>query len=119
LFAGPADIDGKRQVVTMGDHLVGVTPKNRRIRCGGIPTATKWAVHPNTPVLCGSNRVFNFFRIRLRSGDGRGFGRNAKLVWSVKASDNHFQGAALYRGRIFSSGGGKFSCFDPADGREV
>jgi outer membrane protein assembly factor BamB len=112
-------IGGKRQVVTMlEDHLVGVDAENGT-PLWKHPHRNKWAVHPNTPVLCGPNRLF------VSSGYGYGSelveisGSEAKLVWSVKGSDNHFQGAAFYLGRIFSSGGGKLSCFDPADGRVV
>ncbi len=120
-YCSPAllTLNGKRQVVTMlEDHLVGVDAEN------GTPLwkyahRNKYAVHPNTPVLCGKDRLF------ISSGYGYGAeivevaGDTAKLVWSDKSSDNHFQGVAFYQGRIFSSGGGKLSCFDPETGRVV
>ena len=120
-YCSPAllTLNGKRQVVTMlEDHLVGVDAENGT-PLWMHPHRNKYAVHPNTPVLCGPDRLF------ISSGYGYGSemvevsGGAAKLVWSDKGSDNHFQGVALYQGRIFSSGGGKFSCFNPADGKVV
>ena len=120
-YCSPAliTLNGKRQVVTMlEDHLVGVDAET------GKPLwkhghRNKYAVHPNTPVLCGPDKLF------ISSGYGYGSeivevaGDTAKSVWSDKKSDNHFQGVALYKGRIFSSGGGKLFCFDPASGNVV
>lgn len=120
-YCSPAllTINGKRQVVTMlEDHLVGVDAAT------GAPLwkyahHNKYAVHPNTPVLCGKDRLF------ISSGYGYGSeivevsGGTAKCVWSDKGSDNHFQGVAYYKGRIFSSGGGKLACFDPESGKSV
>lgn len=120
-YCSPAllKINGRMQVVTMleehvvgldaetGDHLWQHHHKNQH------------AVHPNTPVLCGENRIF------VSSGYKHGAeileidGGEVKRIWHDKRHDNHFQGVALYQGRIFSSGGGRMSCFDPADGREV
>ncbi len=120
-YCSPAllTLNGRRQVVTsLEDHLVGLDAAT------GKPLwrhahRNKYAVHPNTPVLCGKDRLF------ISSGYGYGSeiiavsGGEAKCVWSDKSSDNHFQGVAFYEGRIFSSGGGRLSCFDPADGRQV
>jgi len=120
-YCSPAllTINGKRQVVTMlEDHLVGVDAENGA-PLWKHPHRNKYAVHPNTPVLCAPDRLF------ISSGYGFGSemvevsGDVAKLVWSDKGSDNHFQGVAFYQGRIFSSGGGKLSCFDPATGKVV
>lgn len=120
-YCSPAllTIQGKRQVVTMlEDHLVGVDAENGT-PLWSHPHHNKYAVHPNTPVLCGADRLF------ISSGYGYGSeivevaGGAAKPVWSDKRSDNHFQGVAFYLDRIFSSGGGNLSCFDPASGRVV
>jgi outer membrane protein assembly factor BamB len=120
-YCSPAllTINGRRQVVTMlEDHVVGVDAETGR-PLWRHPHRNKYAVHPNTPVLCGKDRVF------VSSGYGHGAeilaiaGGKVERVWSDKSSDNHFQGVALYQGRIFSSGGGRLTCFDPADGRAV
>jgi len=120
-YCSPAlmTLNGRSQVVTMlEDNVVGVDAKTGA-PLWRHPHRNKYAVHPNTPVLCGLDRVF------VSSGYGFGSevlaisGGAAKRVWSDKSSDNHFQGVALYKGRIFSAGGGKFSCFDPATGKVV
>jgi hypothetical protein len=95
-----------RQVVTMlEDHVVGVDAETGA-PLWQHPHRNKYAVHPNTPVLCGKDRIL------VSSGYGFGSeiieiaGGEAKLVWSDKSWDNHFQGVAFYKGRIFSSGAG-------------
>jgi len=120
-YCSPAllTLNGKRQVVTMlEDHLVGVDAENGT-PLWKHPHRNKYAVHPNTPVLCGANRLFISSGYKFGSELVEVSGGTAKRVWAAEASDNHFQGAAFYLGRIFSSGGGKLSCFDPADGRVV
>lgn len=120
-YCSPAliTLNGKRQLVTLlEDHVVGLNPETGAV-IWKHPHRNKYAVHPNTPVLCGENKIF------ISSGYGLGSelleiaGNEAKCVWKDKGSDNHFQGIAFYKGRVFSSGGGKLSCFDPKDGREV
>jgi outer membrane protein assembly factor BamB len=120
-YCAPAllTVNGKQQVVTfLESNVVGVDAKT------GQPLwkyayRNKYAVHPNTPVLCGKDRLF------LSSGYGHGAevvevaGGEVKQVWFEKSSDNHFQGVAFYKGRIFSSGGGKMSCFNPETGKVV
>ncbi len=120
-YCSPAllTINGKRQVVTsLEDHTVGLDAAS-----GGVlwkyAYRNRHAVHPNTPVLAGQDRVF------ISSGYKYGAevieikGNDVKQLWKEKASDNHFQGVAFYKGRIFSSGGGKLWCFDPSSGRAV
>mgnify|MGYP001321863229 CR=1 FL=1 len=120
-YCSPAllTIGGKRQVVTMlEDHVVGLDADTGAV-LWKHPHRNKYAVHPNTPVLCGKDRIF--------ISSGYGYGAEvieiadgaAKVAWSNKESDNHFQGVAFYQGRIFSSGGGKLSCFDPESGKVV
>jgi len=120
-YCSPAllTINGLRQVVTMlEDHVVGVDAETGA-PLWQHPHRNKYAVHPNPPVLCGKDRIF------VSSGYGFGSeiieiaGGEAKLVWSDKSWDNHFQGVAFYKGRIFSSGGGRLSCFDPEACRVV
>ena len=119
-YCSPAllTVNGKRQLVTqLEDHAMGMDPETGAV-LWKHPHRNKYAVHPNTPVVFGENLVF------ISSGYKHGSemleidGGTAKVVWK-DASDNHFQGVALHLGRIFSSGGGKLSCFDPKDGREV
>ena len=120
-YCSPAlmKINGRSQVVTMlEDHVVGVDATTG-VPIWRHPHRNKYAVHPNTPVLCGQDRVF------VSSGYGYGAemlavsGDTVTRAWFDKSSDNHFQGVAFCKGRVFSSGGGKFSCFDPATGRIV
>lgn len=113
------EINGRKQLVTMlEDHVVGLDPATGKL-LWKYPHRNKHAVHPNTPVLAGKDRVF------VSSGYGYGAevieikGGEAKQLWQEKASDNHFQGVAFYKGRIFSSGGNKLWCFDPATGKAV
>ncbi len=125
-YCSPAllTINGRLQVVTMlEDHVVGVDAKTGQ-PLWKHPHHNQYAVHPNTPVLCGKDRLF------LSSGYSFGSeaiaisGGEAKLVWSDKETGNHFQGAAFYKGRIFSAGGPKMgserlACLDPDTGRTV
>jgi len=120
-YCSPAllTINGKRQVVTMlEDHVVGVDAESGR-PIWRHPYRNQYAVHPNTPVLCGKDRLFISSGYKLGSEILEISGDQAKAVWSDKSSDNHFQGIAFYEGRVFSAGGGKFSCFDPSDGHVV
>lgn len=120
-YCSPAllTINGRRQVVTMLENgVAGVDAETGR-PLWRHPHRNKYAVHPNTPVLCGPDRVFVSSGYRHGSEVLAINGGTVKQVWSDPASDNHFQGAAFYRGRIFSAGGGAFRCFDPADGRVV
>ena len=120
-YCSPAllTIGGKRQVVTMlENNVVGVCAE-KGTPLWKVAHRNKYAVHPNTPILVGENKLF------VSSGYGYGSemievsGNAAKVVWKDKSSDNHFQGATLYDGRIFSSGGGRLSCFDPKNGKEL
>lgn len=120
-YCSPAllTINGKKQVVTsLENNTVGVDASTGKL-IWKYAYRNKYAVHPNTPVLVGKDSIF------ISSGYGYGAevitieGSNAKQLWKEKSSDNHFQGVALYKGRIFSSGGGKLWCFDPATGKAV
>lgn len=125
-YCSPAllTIGGKRQVVTMlDDHVVGLDAQTGQTLWKHAHH-NKYAVHPNTPVLCGKDRLF------LSSGYSYGSevievsGGAAKSVWFDKETGNHFQGAAFYLGRIFSAGGPKMgaealACIDPESGKTV
>lgn len=120
-YCSPAllTINGRRQVVTMlEDHLVGVDAETGA-PLWQHPHRNRWAVHPNTPVLCGKDRLFISSGYKYGSEIVAINGGEAKLAWSDKSSDNHFQGVAYYNGRVFSSGGDRLSCFDPESGRVV
>jgi len=112
-------LKGKRQVVTMTENnAVGVDAETGVVQWK-YPYRNKYSVHPNPPILIGENRIF------LSSGYNYGSeaieiaGDTARKVWEDKSNSNHFQGFTLYKGRIYSSGGNKLSCYDPKDGREV
>ena len=112
-------INGQKQVATFTEsHAGGLDAATGKL-LWKYPYKNKYSVHPNTPVLVGKDRVF------LTSGYGYGAevieinGSNVKQLWKEKGSDNHFQGVAFYKGRIFSSGGGKLWCFDPENGKAV
>ena len=120
-YCSPAlmTLNGRRQVVTqLAESLVGLDAETGAV-VWKHPHRNRSSVHPNTPVLCGEDRVFVSSGYRFGSEMVEVSGGEAKLVWSDKGSDNHFQGIAFYQGRVYSSGGGKLSCFDPKDGREV
>ena len=120
-YCSPAllTLNGKLQLVTqLEDHAVGLEPDTGKL-IWKHPHRNQHAVHPNPPVLCGENKVFISSGYKLGSEMLEISGNEAKRVWAHKPSDNHFQGIAIYQGRVFSSGGGKLWCFDPADGREV
>ena len=114
-----ATVNGKRQILTqLENHAVGLDAETGAL-LWKHPHRNQHAVHPNTPIVYDGNKVFISSGYRLGSEmleispSGE-----VKVLWKDK-SDNHFQGIAFYEGRIFSSGGGKMSCFDPKDGREV
>ena len=120
-YCSPAllTINGKKQVVTsLENNTVGVDASSGKL-LWKYPYRNKYAVHPNTPVLVGKDRVF------ISSGYKYGAevleikGSNVKQLWKEEKSDNHFQGVAFYKGRIFSSGGGKLWCFDPDNGNVI
>jgi len=125
-YCSPAllTLNGRQQVVTMLEsHVVGLDAQTGQ-PLWTHPFRNEYAVHPNTPVLCGKDRLF------LSAGYSYGSevieisGGAAKSVWRDQTTGNHFQGAAFYRGRIFSAGGPKmnderFACLDPATGKVV
>lgn len=112
-------LNGKRQVVTMlEDHIVGVCAE-KGTPIWKVAHRNQYAVHPNPPLLVGENKIFVSSGYKYGSEMIEVSGNDAKIVWKDKSSDNHFQGTALYEGRIFSSGGGRLSCFDPKDGKEL
>jgi len=120
-YCSPAliTLNGKRQLVTqLEDHAVGLDADTGKL-IWKHPHRNQHAVHPNTPVLCGEDKIFISSGYRFGSEMLEIAGNEAKRVWTHKASDNHFQGFAFYLGRIFSAGGGKLWCFDPKDGSEV
>ena len=117
-YCSPAllEINGKRQLVTsLENHTVGLDSINGKL-LWKYAYRNKHAVHPNTPVLCGKDRVFLTAGYKYGAEVLEINGNDVKQLWKVKKSDNHFQGVAFYKGRVFSSGGGKLWCFDPATG---
>lgn len=120
-YCSPAllTIDGKRQVVTMlENNVVGVCAE-KGTPLWKVGHRNQHAVHPNTPILVGPNKIFVSSGYKYGSEMIEIKGNTAEIVWKDKSSDNHFQGTAIYEGRIYSSGGGRLSCFDPKDGKEL
>ncbi|MDA3923761.1 MAG: PQQ-binding-like beta-propeller repeat protein [Kiritimatiellae bacterium] len=119
-YCSPAllTINGKKQVVTSLEHnTVGLDASTGKL-IWKYSFHNKYAVHPNTPVLCGKDRVF------ISSGYKYGAevieikGSNVKQLWKEDKASNHFQGVAFYKGRIFSASDGKgLWCFNPATGK--
>jgi outer membrane protein assembly factor BamB len=111
-------VDGKRQILTQTEnHAVGLNPDTGAV-LWKHPHRNQHAVHPNTPVVFDGNKVFISSGYRLGSELLEIKGGEAKVLWKNNG-DNHFQGIALYKDRIFSSGGGRMSCFDPKEQKEV
>ena len=120
-YCSPAliTLNGKRQVVTqVENHAVGLDADTGKVLWKHAHR-NQHAVHPNTPVLVGPNKIFISSGYRYGSEMLEISPDGAKAVWTDKGSDNHFQGFTIYEGRVYSSGGGKMTCFDPKDGRRV
>jgi len=120
-YCSPAliTLNGKRQVVTqVENHAVGLDADTGKVLWKHAHR-NQHAVHPNTPVLVGPNKIFISSGYRYGSEMLEISPDGAKAVWTDKGSDNHFQGFTIYEGRVYSSGGGRLSCFDPKDGRKV
>ena len=112
-------INGHHQLVTsLAKHTVGLDPDTGTLLWKYV-CLTERGIHPNTPQLCGKDRVYVSSGYKYGSEVFEVKGADVKRVWFEQKCDNHFQGATLYKGRIFSSGGGKLWCFDPADGKAV
>ncbi|MDD2597644.1 MAG: PQQ-binding-like beta-propeller repeat protein [Kiritimatiellae bacterium] len=112
-------INGRKQLVTMlEDHVVGLEPATGKVLWKHAHR-NKHAVHPNTPVSAGKDRVFVSSGYKYGAEVLEINGGEVKQLWQDKSVDNHFQGVAFYKGRIFTSGGNKFWCLDPASGKAV
>jgi len=119
-YCSPAllEINAKKQLVSSMEHnTVGLDAATGNL-IWKYAYRNKYAVHPNTPVLCGKDRVF------ISSGYKYGAevieikGSNVKQLWKENKASNHFQGVAFYKGRIFSASDGKgLWCFNPATGK--
>ncbi len=113
------EINGRRQLVTsLAKHTVGIDPDTGTL-LWKYECLTERGIHPNTPVRCGKDRIYVSSGYKHGSEVFEVNGADVKRIWFEQRCDNHFQGAAFYQGRIFTSGGGTLWCFDPADGRAV
>ncbi len=104
-----ATLAGVRQVVTQtADHVVGVD-----VATGAVlwrtPHRNRHAVHPNTPIPLGEDRV--------AVSSGYGFGSEAyqlrrtadgafevERLWHTRELDNHIQGIVLHEGGLYGTG---------------
>jgi len=108
-------LDGRRQLVTMLENaVVGLDPEKGTL-LWSHPHRNRYSVHPNPPIVCGPNRLYVSSGYNYGSDVIEVAGKQTKLVWHNKI-DNHFQGAALRGGLIYSSGANKMALIKPADG---
>ncbi len=117
-YCNPAllTIGGRRQVVTsLETHTVGLDADTGKL-LWKYETMTVKPIHPNTPLLVGPDRVYVSQGYDYGSEVFEVVGSQGRRVWFNSKCDNHFQGAALYKNRIFTSGGGTLWCFDPDTG---
>jgi outer membrane protein assembly factor BamB len=120
-YCSPAlmNINGRQQLVTnLAKHTVGLDSQTGKLIWKYKCLTTK-SICPNTPLLCGQDRIYVSQGYKHGSEVFEVKGSEVKQLWFEKKCDNHFQGAAFYQGRIFSAGGGTLWCFDPEDGRAV
>ena len=111
-------LNGKRQIVTQtAENVVGIDPDTGAV-LWKHPHKNKWAVHPNTPVVVGPDRVV------VSSGYGYGTeclqigADGATLAWQLKDADNHFHGMLLIDKRLYLAGSkGPLFCLDPQTGK--
>jgi len=109
-------INGQLQLVTsLAKHTVGLDPDTGKL-LWKYACMTAKSIHPNTPILCGKDRIYVSQGYKGGSEVFEVKGSEVKRVWFEKKCDNHFQGAAFYKERIFSAGGKKLWCFKPEDG---
>lgn len=118
-YCSPAllTLNGKRQIVTQtAENVVGLDPDTGAV-LWKYPHKNKYAVHPNTPVAVGPDRVV------VSSGYGYGTeclqigADGAKPVWQLKEADNHFHGMLLLGNRLYlAASKGPLFCLAPQTG---
>jgi outer membrane protein assembly factor BamB len=107
-YCSPAllTIGGRKQLVTQTeDNVVGIDPGSGAV-LWKHPHRNQCAVHANTPVAVGPDRVvvssgYNFGTECLQITAA-----GAQRVWHVKGADNPFHGMLLTGTRLYTSGGG-------------
>lgn len=113
-------LDGKQQLITFFQNCVtGFDPKTGT-KLWSYDYKNKHSVHPNPPLIVGPNQLY------LTSGYGYGShcleikNNTPKLLWENK-TDNHFQGAALRDGIIYTCGSrpGGIALLNPKDGSVI
>jgi outer membrane protein assembly factor BamB len=122
-YCSPAllTLNGKKQIVTQtAEHVVGIDPETGAV-LWKHPHKNTYAVHPNTPVAVGADRVV--------VSSGYGYGTECLQVhadgtvtraWLVKEVDNHFHGMLLLNQRLYlSSSKGSVFCLDPQSGKTL
>ena len=120
-YCNPAlmEINGRKQVVTsLETHTVGIDACNGELIWKYKALSTK-PISPNTPLFCGKDRIYVSQGYKHGSEVFEVKGSEVTRVWFEKKCDNHFQGAAYYKDRIFTSGGGTLWCFVPGSGKVV
>lgn len=114
-----AVLGGRKQIVTQTENsIVGLAFESGEV-LWSHGHRNRHAVHPNTAIVFGEDRVL------VASGYGYGAevlridGPRAERVWLLPRLENHFQNVILHDGRAYSSNDGGLHCFDPKDGREI
>lgn len=117
-----ATLGGLKQVVTQTEsNILGLDAGTGDV-LWRLPHRNKYGVHPNTPLILGGNRVM------VSSGYGYGSeliqvapdGRSARLIWSDKRPDNHFQGLLAIEGRVYVCGSsGPMKCLNGETGQTL
>jgi len=118
-YCSPAllTLNGRLQLVTHTENnVVGIDPETGSVLWTS-PHHNKFAVHPNTPVAVGSDRVV------VSSGYGYGTeclqvtAAGVKRVWQVQDADCHFHGMIVLGKRLYLTGSkGPLFCIDTDTG---
>ena len=119
-YCSPAllTLNGRKQIVTQtAENVVGLDPESGAV-LWKHPHKNQYAVHPNTPVAVGPDRVV------VSSGYGYGAeclqigADGASRAWFVKEADCHFHGMLLIDKRLYlASSKGTLFCLDPQTGK--
>jgi len=118
-YCSPAllTLNGRAVLVTQTEkNVVGIDPETGEL-LWTFPHRNTYAVHANTPVAVGGDRVV------VSSGYGYGTEclqittSGVKRVWQVKEADCHFHGMVLLGKHLYVTGSkGPLFCIDPETG---
>jgi len=118
-YCSPAllTLNGRKQIVTQtAENVVGIDPETGAVLWKHAHK-NQWAVHPNTPVVIGLDKVV------VSSGYGYGTeclqigADGAKVIWALKSPDDQFHGMLLIGKRLYlAASKGPLVCLDPEKG---